>query len=201
MITEMATKFLLRISLVLTFLLGGCSNSTQIEISDDTVILAFGDSLTEGYGAPEGNAYPEVLARILGVKVLNAGVSGETSAQGLARLPALLDAHQPDILILITGGNDILRNQSKAQLKTNLIAMIQLAQSRNIDVLMASVPEKALFLSSNQFYLDVAEEMNVPIAQDLLADLLSDQALKSDSVHLNAEGYKKMAEGLAEFFQ
>ena len=72
-------------------------------------VLAFGDSLTSGVGVSKTESYPSVLARMTGLNVINAGVSGELTQEGLGRLPALLDEISPNLLILAEGGNDILR--------------------------------------------------------------------------------------------
>jgi acyl-CoA thioesterase-1 len=91
-------------------LLTGCSDPKLSEIPRNATILAFGDSLTVGVGASYAESYPVVLTELSGRKVINAGVSGETTTQGLQRLPGLLEQHEPELVLLLEGGNDILRN-------------------------------------------------------------------------------------------
>ena len=184
--------------LFLVSLLVGCGGSSDslTPLSGDAVILAFGDSLTFGTGTTPDKSYPAVLQELSGRKVVNAGIPGELSAQGLARLPGLLDAHRPDLLILIHGGNDILRKKSLEQAADNLREMIALARAKGAEVVMMAVPNPTLVLSPADFYASVAEETGVPIEIDALADILQFPSNKSDTIHPNAKGYRKMAESL-----
>ena len=130
-------------------LLLACSTDTpQIpKLSVDAVILSFGDSLTHGNGAGQTQSYPAVLQQLSGKKVINAGIPGEVTAQGRERLPNVLDEHSPDLLILCHGGNDMLRQKNGKAMQENLRAMIQEAKSRNIPVVLISVPRPTIFLS------------------------------------------------------
>ena len=116
---------------VLVLLLLVACDSGQIfhKLRPNSVVLAFGDSLTYGTGAP-GQGYPEQLADLISRKVVNAGVPGEVSADGARRLPGLLDEHQPDLLILCHGGNDMLRKLGQEQLRENLQRMFEAANQR-----------------------------------------------------------------------
>nr|WP_283165821.1 GDSL-type esterase/lipase family protein [Shewanella litorisediminis] len=178
---------------VLLFL-SACGGPQLPFLGNNARILAFGDSLTFGVGAREGMDYPAHLARLCGCEVINAGVSGETTAQGLTRIGELLDETQPDLLILMEGGNDILRNQDKAQLKRNLEAMIREAQGRQVPVLLIAVPDRKVFLSPLPLYQELAEQFSLPLLEDTLPQLLSQSAMKSDTVHLNDAGYQLLAE-------
>jgi lysophospholipase L1-like esterase len=161
------------------------------------LILAFGDSLTYGTGAAPGESYPAQLERRIGRKVINAGIPGELSAEGLRRLPPLLEQYKPDLLLLCHGGNDILRKKTDAELRSNLDAMVRLARSRNIDVVLIAVPEFSLIgLDPHPVYEEIAEANNIPIESDILSDLLSDNRTKSDRIHPNSAGYEKMAEAV-----
>jgi len=181
------------------FLITSCSEEMALpKLPADAVILAFGDSLTYGKGASPDESYPAVLASLSGRQVINAGISGEESAAGLARLPALLDAHQPKLMILCHGGNDFLRKKSIEKLESNLRAMIGLAKSRNIPVVMLGVPKPGLSLSSAEVYGKIAESGEIVFIEDLLADVLGDNSLKSDTVHPNGKGYQVIAEQIVE---
>ncbi|MEE9265313.1 MAG: arylesterase [Gammaproteobacteria bacterium] len=165
-------------------------------LAPDAVILAFGDSLTHGTGARDYQSYPAVLAQRTGRKVINAGVPGEETARGLRRLPGVLDRYRPDLLILCHGGNDILRKRDPAVTEANLREMIRLARERNIPVVMIAVPKVGLFLSPADFYADIAADMQLPVEDDILADVLGDNRYKSDHVHPNASGYSRLAEAV-----
>ncbi len=178
-------------------LLTACSDSGQLTpLSKHDVIVAFGDSLTEGVGTDKANAYPAVLEELIGQGVINAGISGETTAQGLTRFEKTLEDYQASLVILLEGGNDILRNHPAAQTKQNLAEMVKIAQAHNIQVLLVGVPQKQLFSDTAPFYLELAEEYQVPLEAEIVSDLLRSPQYKSDPIHLNAAGYRKLAEGL-----
>ena len=173
---------------------------SPIEIDDGSTILAFGDSLTQGIGASPNHDYPSQLERILKVKVINAGISGETTSEGLKRFIRTLDKYNPDAVILLEGGNDFLRNVPRQITHDNLSKMINITQSRHIPILLVSVPEKGLFLSDAEIYNSLAKEHNVPIVLDVVSDLLSEPAKKSDLIHLNDAGYLELATEISEQF-
>jgi lysophospholipase L1-like esterase len=133
--------------------------------------------------------------------VVNAGISGETTGQGLQRFTAELDRHNPSLVVLLEGGNDILRNQPFAVAKSNLAAMIELTQQRQIPLLLLGVPEKNLFSSSADFYEELADQYDLLFIEDLVSDLLRTSRYKSDQVHLNAQGYRAMAEAIYDYLQ
>jgi lysophospholipase L1-like esterase len=166
--------------------------------STDT-ILAFGDSLTYGFGASTKESYPERLSLLSEYKVINAGINGDTSSEGLRRLPQLLEDRSVKLMILCFGGNDIIQKKSMSGLKQNLKTMIQMAKAKNIEVLLISVPNITLFgLSPLGLYEEVAKEENVPLLSGILADILSQPSLKNDQIHPNALGYKEMADRIYE---
>jgi lysophospholipase L1-like esterase len=182
-------------------LLAGCDAPLLSPLPADATVLAFGDSLTHGTGAGRAQAYPAVLARLTGLRVINAGVPGELSGEGLARLPDLLEAHQPDLLVLVHGGNDTLRNLSKSTTTTNLRGMIELSRERGSQVVMLGVPGRNLTLSVPGYYAEVADEMAVPIDTSVLPAIMRDRSLKSDAVHFNAAGYRRMAEAVRDLLR
>ena len=179
-------------------LLSGCDAQRLEPLGPGDRILAFGDSLTSGVGVESRYSYPSVLAELTGLEVINAGVSGETTAEGLARLGRELDRAAPALLILIEGGNDILRNSSTSALKENLRAMIELARDRQVPVVLIGVPQKKLFSNAAPLYGELAEEYELVFDGALLGGLLRCPGLKSDAVHFNRDGYRAMAEAIHE---
>ena len=122
-------------------LFAGCDSGPQITpLGQDTVVLAFGDSLTHGTGASTGQSYPDVLSELLGKPVVNVGIPGEVSAAGLQRLPAVLDKYNPTLVILCHGGNDFLRRLNETTTTRNIKAMVELIRSRGADVILIGVP-------------------------------------------------------------
>lgn len=185
-------------------LIAGCSDKTPqlTKLPSNAVILAFGDSLTYGTGAKDNETYPAYLEKLTGMEVINEGNPGELSAQGLNRLPSALEEHEPDLLILCHGGNDMLRKKSREKLANNLKAMIKLARDRGTQVVLLGVPEPALFLlESDPLYPEVAGSENVPIDSDTLPEILGDDDLKSDTIHPNATGYRILAEAVANLLK
>jgi lysophospholipase L1-like esterase len=165
------------------------------------VILAFGDSLTYGTGASEERSYPAVLQQLIQRSVVRAGVPGETTRQGLTRLPAALDEHAPKLVLLCLGGNDMLQKVTPATIRSNLRAMIELIRQRKMNVVLIGVPEPKLFSDPPTLYEELAAEFALPYEGEVFDKVLHDNALKSDAIHPNAAGYKRVAEVLAELLR
>jgi len=183
-------------------LLVACSAEPPFQpLSASATVLAFGDSLTAGNGAPQQGSYPAQLSRMINLSVINGGVSEEESHEGRDRLANLLDQYRPELLILCHGGNDLLRKRPLAQLEENLEAMIIMAQQRGIQVLLLGVPSPGIFLSGNKVYETVADNTGVELIPDLIADVLSQPALKSDTIHPNEAGYTEIAETITSELQ
>ena len=125
---------------LLCLLLTACGEPEFRPLAAGETILAFGDSLTEGRGVSPAQSYPSVLASLSGHPVINGGVSGELSQAGRARLPALLAEHRPALVILLEGGNDMLRGSGEGALKANLAAMIEAVQGSGAQVLLVPCP-------------------------------------------------------------
>jgi lysophospholipase L1-like esterase len=194
-------KILIVISILLML---GCEKRPEplAQLPNDAVILAFGDSLTRGTGASANHDYPSILAQLTHRRVINEGVPGEISTNGLKRLPGLLDQYQPKLLILIHGGNDILKQVHEQETARNLDRMVSEAKSRNIEVVMLGVPEPSLvFMESAEIYRKIAEGHEVLIDLDTLPAILEDNKLKSDEGHPNDEGYRQMATHIYNFLK
>ncbi|MCB1747897.1 MAG: arylesterase [Gammaproteobacteria bacterium] len=179
--------------------LAACSDDEPAwpPLAADAVILAYGDSLTHGTGAAADASYPAVLAAISGHRVVNAGVPGEVSAAGLARLGGVLERVRPALVILCHGGNDMLRKLNREAAAANLEAMIALARQHGARVLLLGVPAPGLLLSTAGFYHEVAAHTGAPLLDEALADILGQAALKADPVHPNAAGYRELADRIA----
>jgi len=175
-----------------------CSDNAMLQpLAANATVLAFGDSLTYGTGTSQNNAYPAVLESLIHHKVINAGVPGEISKRGLSRLGSLLDRYQPELVIICHGGNDILRKLDINQTSNNIQQMIDLARQNNSQVVLIGVPQFGLFLNSAPIYQQLADKNQLPIENDILGDILSNNALKSDHIHPNTEGYQLLAENIA----
>ena len=166
-------------------------------LPSDAVVLAFGDSLTYGTGAAESESYPVQLEKMIGRRVVRAGVPGEVTAEALERLPAALDEHSPRLLLLCIGGNDFLRRLGNQQAERNVREMVKLAQSRGVAVLLIGTPEPGFTVSPPAFYAGIAKEYRLPYEQSIVGEVLKDRTLKSDPIHPNARGYRRIAERIA----
>ncbi len=190
-----AASFLL--SMFFVFSCSDYSNMLQ-PLNPDQPILAFGDSLTFGYGAPADKSYPAQLSRLINRPVINAGINGELSKNGLARLEQLLEQHQPQLLLLCHGANDMLKKSDLSLMADNLRAMISMAQERDIQVVLIAVPNTTLLLTPLKQYQQVADEMNIIVENNVLSDVLSKPGFHSDLIHPNALGYRQIAEVIAQ---
>ncbi|EHR72593.1 lysophospholipase L1-like esterase [Burkholderiales bacterium JOSHI_001] len=185
-------------------LLAACSKAPALAelVPAGASVLALGDSLTFGTGAPPEAAYPAVLAGLTGWAVHNAGVPGDTSAQALARLPELLAAQAPRLVLLCVGGNDLLRRLPEAELRDNIRRSVQLARAAGAQVLLIAVPQPSLgaaalgSLTDHRLYGELAQELNLPLQRQGWAEVLADDRLRSDAIHANAEGYRRFAQAL-----
>lgn len=188
-------------------LLPACSRRPKhSKIASSSKIIALGDSLTFGYGATPDTAYPTVLAAKTGWGVINAGVNGDTSEGVLARLDDVI-TQAPSLVLLGIGGNDVLRRIAPATTENNIHQIIQKLKLAAIDVVLIAEPyfsTSALLgmVSDNPIYADIANAENVPLfAKDDggWSAILSDETLKSDQIHANAQGYAKFADNLYQF--
>jgi len=177
----------------------GCRDRTPRlqPLPSGAVILAFGDSLTAGTGAPRGAGYPAKLEQLTGWRTINAGVPGEISAEGLQRLPGLLRRYHPDLVVLCHGGNDLLRRTTGSTTANHLAAMIEMIRRSGAQVVLLSVPEPGILLRPADFYEKIAVKYQVPLENKILTRILRDNSLKSDLIHPNAEGYQRLAEAVA----
>jgi acyl-CoA thioesterase-1 len=169
-------------------------------------IVALGDSLTAGLGLDPDEAYPAVLQqRIdqagLRYEVVNAGVSGETSAGGLRRLDWALDG-DVRVVIVALGGNDALRGLPVDQLRSNLSAIIEHARARGIHVILAGMEAPPNFGAAyttafRQVYADLARTYAVPFVPFLLEGVAGHaQMNQRDQIHPTAQGARKIADNI-----
>ncbi len=189
--------------LIVTIFITACSESPSLKpLPDNAVILTFGDSLTYGTGVNSATqSYPAKLAELTGLIVINKGIPGETSEQGLTRLPAVLDEIQPDLVILCHGGNDLIRKLGKEQLKNNLDKMITVIKKSGAQVILIGVPNFSLMLNVPELYPDLAQQYVIPAQLTILPKIERDPALKSDPIHPNEQGYALMADEIYQILK
>ena len=171
-----------------------------------SAVLALGDSLTYGYSANPTESYPARLAELTGWAITNGGVSGDTSAQALARLPERLREHTPHLVIISIGGNDFLRRLPENETRANIRAIIQACKAAGAETLLVGVPGVGVgaalgYPGDHPLYADLAKAENVPYYANGWSQILGKDALKSDQIHPNAAGYAEFARGLTAYLK
>jgi acyl-CoA thioesterase-1 len=179
--------------------------STTPNDSGHPKVVVLGDSLTAGYGLLELQAFPALLQEKLNIdgyqwEVVNAGISGDTSAAGLQRVDWALNQGDVRILILELGANDGLRGLPVSEMKKNLAAIIELAQEKRVSVLLAGMEAPPNFgpeytVSFRQVYRDLARQYNVKFLPFLLDKVAGEPSLnQADGIHPNVDGTKIVAD-------
>lgn len=167
-------------------------------------VLALGDSLTFGYGAPPEAAWPAQLASLTGWQVVNEGVNGDTAEGALARLGPLLATQRFDAILVGIGGNDMLRGVPADATRRHIAELLAQARTHTPHVALIATPAPDAMraavgaLSDAPFYAELARAGEALLIPGVYADVLSDAALRSDRIHANAQGYARIAQRVAE---
>ena len=172
------------------------SRMTNLD-SSGSAIIAFGDSLTAGYGATRGEDYPSRLSAMIETPIINAGVSGDTTESALARLDEDVLQHDPRIVLVGLGGNDFLRGVPIASTEANLRSIVRQIHDAGAMVVLLGFRFPSLSVSYEKMYERIAEEERCLLVPDLLDGILRDPALRSDEIHPNGRGYRIMADRVA----
>jgi acyl-CoA thioesterase-1 len=192
--------YLLVVLVILLTLIVPVNSSNKIDPPANTIVV-LGDSLSAGYGVKLEKAWPSLLEKSiidngLNFKVLNAGISGDTTSGGLYRLPKLLSKHKPQIVILELGGNDGLRGMSlKKVVKKNLSSMIEMVHASGGIVVMVGVelpPNYGKIYTSNfqKIFVDLASEYDLTLINGSIKDMTEMGLMQSDGIHPNQDGHK-----------
>lgn len=162
------------------------------------IIVAFGDSLTEGVGAstPE-NGYVGVLERRLGITIVNRGVAGNTTADALARIDTDVTPLHPNIIIILLGGNDYLKKIPQQETFANLSQIIKKMQSQGAVVLLLGVRGGLLHDKFSDDFHTLAKDTGSLFVPDVLDGIFGNTKLMSDEVHPNDAGYMRIADKIA----
>jgi acyl-CoA thioesterase-1 len=216
---RLALRILVIISLASLMVISiGCAASRPAAVTQNKAIMpevvstrpkviAFGDSLTAGFGLSEKESYPYLLQQKLRAdgydhEVINAGVSGDTSLGGLERIDWVLEQENAKILILELGANDLLRGMPPARMKSNLDKIIRKAKAKNIKVLLCGMLAPPTMGPNYQrefsmAFPDLATEHNIAFLPFVLENIaLKKELNQADGVHPNAAGAKIMADNI-----
>ena len=164
--------------------------------SKGSAIIAFGDSITAGFGAAKGEDYPSKLSALANATIVNAGVSGDTTDSALERIESDVLTQNPRIVIVGLGGNDFLRGASMQSTETNLRTIIRKVHDSGAMVVLLGFKFPS-FSNYGTMYERVADEEGCLFVPEVLDGILTDPALKSDEIHPNARGYALVAERVA----
>lgn len=170
-------------------------------------LLVIGDSISAGFGLDTRQGWVDLLEQRLqqedpSYKVVNASISGDTSSGGLARLPALLAEHRPDLLIIELGGNDGLRGQPPLQLQQNLAAMVAAARQQGARVLLLGMQLPPNYgarytTAFAQVYADLARTEKVPLVGFFLEGVGGNpELMQPDGIHPNAQAQSRLLENV-----
>ncbi len=194
--------FFLFLTLSFVLILAGCGKKADFQVKKGETVLAFGDSLTFGYGASAGKDWPAQFALLSGLNVINSGISGDTTQGGLARIEDDIEQHNPKIVFLGLGGNDFIRRLNPKTTQSNLLQIIEFLNKKNIRVILIAEPAPGLgsviSLSDHAMYKDIASQTDTVLISGLWSKVLSDATLKSDLIHANDKGYAFFAQKLYE---
>lgn len=168
----------------------------KVDLSRVTYIVCLGDSLTSGVGASTGEDYPSQLARILNIRIKNAGVPGDTTSSALQRLDKDVIHKKPDLVIILLGGNDFIHRVPVNDTKKNIDAMVERLKKEDIPVILVSP-----IGYYDKVYLEVARKYHVIFIPHVLRGILYNPDLMFDEIHPNSRGYQIMAERIASVFK
>lgn len=167
--------------------------------SPGTTVVCFGDSITYGIGAGGKPTYPDLLADKLGVEVINDGIPGDTTADGVRRLDALLDL-DPWLVVVELGGNDLLDRRPLEAVETDLRTILETLLDEQVLPVLVAVSGPFGF-DYDDLFERLAKEYRIPLIADALPDILRRPGLKADTIHPNAAGYERLAKEVAKVLE
>ena len=179
----------------------GCSQPIANLDSDGETIVCFGDSLTAGRGALENESYPALLGSKVKEKVINAGVSGETSADALKRIEKDVFSYHPRIVIVEFGGNDFLHQIPREETFRNIDQILETIQQHGSMAVLATVKTGLFGDRYSQKFKEIARQRKAFLILDIMRDIFYHPQLKSDQIHPNAEGYRRIAQRIYKEIQ
>ena len=181
--------------LLLAALIVGCEKKEIKNLNaQGKNIICFGDSITFGYGANPGEDYPSLLAKMIDIPVINAGIDGDTSTEGLKRVKSDVLDRDPLLVIIAFGGNDFLRRIPCEVTANNIREMIDKVQAGGAMVAIADISASVLLTEYRKAFYNVAQEKSAIYIPSIFSGIITNPNLKSDFIHPNSDGYKMIAQ-------
>ncbi len=162
-------------------------------VQEEKTIVAFGDSLVLGFGSTEGNDFVSLLSKKVGEPILNLGKNGDTTETALTRIESATKAN-PDIVIILLGGNDYLRQVPQSQTFENLGRIVKTFQDNGAAVIILGVRGGVLKDTYEENFKNFAKDYGAAYVPNVLDELIGNTEFMSDAVHPNNAGYEKIAE-------
>jgi len=187
-----ASKLKIPVLLLGYLLFASCGGSEPVILSGENIIC-FGNSLTYGTGAARNKSYPAQLSEMTGLPIINAGIPGNTTSDGLERLETDVLERSPRIVLITLGGNDLKNGVRKDVAYKNLKAIIEAIQAEGGLVILGGVKFILLDKGYGEMYKKLAKETDIILIQNVLSGLVGKDKYMSDPIHPNADGYEIMA--------
>jgi acyl-CoA thioesterase I len=200
---------LLAILIIASCSLSPPNQDLALHISQDSTVACVGDSLTSGYGAPQGESYPDFLQTRLSIPIVNLGIDGDTTVDALQRIRGGIVAGNAVIVIVELGANDVFQgvysgNLNVSMIEENLRNILGILEKANRKIYVArfyteQIAEEILlgnmsfYYQLEQIYSDLRKDYSFTYIEDIWGDIWANPNLMSDSIHPNGAGYQEMA--------
>ncbi len=180
---------------ILTFTLLSFVKPKNI-VNNSNLVVFFGNSITAGQGAGVGEDFPSIIGKTLNVKIINAGVSGNTTKDALLRIDKDVISKNPSIVVVELGGNDLLLNEKRDVTKKNFDLILSKIKPTGAKIVILGIK---FFVFNQKYETDLqslAKKYNAIYVPSILEGIITDKSLKFDDIHPNAKGYQKIADKL-----
>lgn len=172
-------------------------DSVDYKVSKEATIVAFGDSLTAGYGSTKDNDYVTVLSKTIAHPIVNLGIPGDTTENALLRVNQVID-RKPELVIVFLGGNDLLRRVPVDTTFNNLDKILQAITDSGAKIVLVGVPGSVIGDKYEKRFEALAKKYNAIYVPQFMSRLIARREYMHDAIHPNDEGYKIVAEKIYE---
>lgn len=188
----MLKKLFVLSAAVCFFIASGCAQKAAVQPKLEKTIVCFGDSLTHGTGASNGETYPYFLQKFTNLTVVNAGVHGDTSQHGLDRIDEIFQ-FKPFMVLIEFGANDFFKKIPIAVTKKNIESIVDKIQASGATAVILCTEDNQL-TELRRILVEISNDKNAPIVSGILNEIWTDRTLFADDLHPNSAGYKLVAE-------